>query len=647
MAVALAVALTPALAAPAKGAPADPAPAHAAPGGGAPRAAVAAAPKIVWTGPGSFGIGGVAVSPDGRTVATGAFDNTVKLWNAADGSLLHTLAAHNGFVDTVAFTPDGQFVASGSDFAFGDPASNVKLWRVSDGAFVGDFAHQQGTIAFAVAVSPDGTLLAAGHQGGQINIWRIADRRLLRTIVADNGDLPQVMSLAFSPDGQFLAAGTGSHTVRIYRTTNFTLARTLTGHTGFVTGLAFSRDGTTLASAGNFDQTVRLWRAPQFTLLRTLKTADTAATVSFSSDGQALAAAGGDVITLFQPPTGTRLTTIPAPFTSAATFTGASTVVAGSFDGHVRLFASPGGALTATFGKHTAQVRTVAFSPDGALFASGSSDTTARIWRAADGKAAPALAEHTDVINSVAFGPDSSLVVTAAGAPPPDTRDTTIKVWKVGADASVRTLPGHRDGSTGAVVSGDSQTVISTGRDGTLRFWRISDGTLIRAVTDGTPSGALAISPNRKIVATGSDGSAVNLYDADTGALLRSVPAGTVTALSFSGDGTRLAVGLAAFGNNVQILDVATGTLVRTLPGDPNGFVQGVSFAPNGSFLASSSGFTHVIQLWNPDTGALVASFDQETGFGPDPQLPLAFAPSSATLGYGRTDATVVVMRTA
>jgi len=97
----------------------------------------------------------------------------------------------------------------------------------------------------------------------------------------------------------------------------------------------------------------------------------------------------------------------------------------------------------------------------------------------------------------------------------------------------------------------------------------------------------------------------------------------------------------------VLIFDVGTGALVRTLPGDPNAFVQAVAFAPNGSFLASGSGFTHIIQLWNPDTGALVATFDQEIGFGPNPQLSLAFAPSSATLGYGRTDATVVVMRTA
>jgi WD40 repeat protein len=105
-------------------------------------------------------------------------------------------------------------------------------------------------------------------------------------------------------------------------------------------------------------------------------------------------------------------------------------------------------------------------------------------------------------------------------------------------------------------------------------------------------------------------------------------------------------VGEGAYGNNVEIYNVGTGSLVRTLPGDPNGFVQGVAFAPDGSLLASGSGYTHLIQMWNPTTGALLATYDQETGWGPSPQLPLAFAPSSTLFGYGRGDATVVVART-
>src|SRR5262249_44947015 len=116
-------------------------------------------------------------------------------------------------------------------------------------------------------------------------------------------------------------------------------------------------------------------------------------------------------------------------------------------------------------------------------------------------------------------------------------------------------------------------------------------------------------------------------------------------AVSFSGDGTLLAVGTDLFSNNVLILRVADGTVVRTLPGDAIAPVQGVAFAPDGHALASSSGFSHVIDVWDPATGALVASYDQEPGASSTVLLPVAYSPDSTLLGFGRGDATVVVAR--
>jgi len=118
-----------------------------------------------------------------------------------------------------------------------------------------------------------------------------------------------------------------------------------------------------------------------------------------------------------------------------------------------------------------------------------------------------------------------------------------------------------------------------------------------------------------------------------------------VNALAFSGDGTLLAAGEDTRGDNVQIFRVADAAPVRTLPGDPNGSVQGVAFAPGGATLASSSGSSRVIQLWNPVTGELRTSLDQETGAGPVPLLPVAFSPDGTRLGYGRGDATVAATR--
>jgi WD40 repeat protein len=311
----------------------------------------------------------------------------------------------------------------------------------------------------------------------------------------------------------------------------------------------------------------------------------------------------------------------------------------------VRFWRASDAALKATFGEHTAAVRSVAFSPDGTLLASGSDDTTAKLWRTPDGTVARTLDGHVDVVNAVAFSPDSSLVATAAGSAPPDTQETTIKIWNVGTGALVTTLSGHASGSTGVAFSADGQTIISSGRDNTLRFWRVSDGTLLRAVTNGAPHGPLAITADRTIVAVPGNGGRINFFSTVDGSLLRTAQATTTSSLSFSGDGTLLAAGEDGFGNNVQIFRVADGTLVRTLAGDPNGFVQGVAFTPDGTTLASSSGFTRTIQLWDPATGALRTTYDQETGWSSFVQLPVAYSPDGTQLGYGRGDATVVLAR--
>jgi WD40 repeat protein len=267
-------------------------------------------PPIKWIGGGQIGVLAEAVSPDQQTIAIAGGDSTVKLWGVGDHRLIRTFAGHIGGVSAVAFTPDGKFLVSGGDFVFGSSDSPLKLWRVADGAFIQGFKVPADAVDVrSVAVSPDGTLVAAGHSRGQVNLYRISDGALVRSLPG-NSDSDQVLSVAFSPDGTKVASGSTDNTVRVWQVLDGVLLKVLTGHTNFVASVAFSPNGTTLASGSN-DGTVLLWRTSDFTLIRGLRHTDTVNSVAFSADSQTLASGGGDVdVRLWQVSTGALLRTL-------------------------------------------------------------------------------------------------------------------------------------------------------------------------------------------------------------------------------------------------------------------------------------------------------------------------------------------------
>jgi hypothetical protein len=121
------------------------------------------------------------------------------------------------------------------------------------------------------------------------------------------------------------------------------------------------------------------------------------------------------------------------------------------------------------------------------------------------------------------------------------------------------------------------------------------------------------------------------------------VPGGNVlSSLNWSTDGQRLLAGVSAYGNNLLLYDANTGALLRTFSGDPDGFVQGVALSPDGHTAACGSGFSRTIRTFSVDDGTAFKVWDKETGWGPFPLLPLAYA-TDGRLAYGRADATVVM----
>jgi WD40 repeat protein len=568
-------------------------------------------------------VASVAFSPDGHTLASGSHDGTVRLWNTSTGVEIATLQGRG----CVAFSPDGRTLAAVS------ADGNVNLWDVATGRTAVTLqGHKHGVSS--LAFSPDGKRLASGGRDSTVKLWDTTTGQRVRTLEKTGID----SCVAFSPDGNTIAIGSGSEpfghswTVTLWDVAAAREIRTLESHRDPLWCVAFSPDGKTVAAAGS---RVTLWDAASGRQIRTLyERGDGVTSVAFSLDGKRLASANWDrTVRLWDLETGQEAMVFRGhsrPILSVAFGPDGKRIASGGWDTTVRVWNTATGQEASTLERYTSHVSDLAFTPDGQQLASGGGDSmkkVVKLWDATTGREARSL-NLTGVVASVAFGPDGNRVAFGRF-------NGTVALWDAKTGREVLTLEGHREPVRSVAFSPDGKQLASASRDHTIRVWYAATGQNVQTLDHSDSILCVALRADSPQLASASSNGIVRVWEIPTGKLVRTLKGHSreVRCVTFSADGRWLAT--ASDDRTVRVWNVASGQESLVLNGH-TGTVWKVAFSPDGERIASASS-DHTVKLWDTATGLETLTLKGHSR----EVLSVTFSPDSRWLASGSLDGIV------
>jgi WD40 repeat protein/predicted Ser/Thr protein kinase len=401
----------------------------------------------------------LAFSPDGAWLASGSFDDTARLSRSDGTGVPKVFVGHGLSIYDIALDSSGRWLATGSY------DSTVRLWDVQQPLLATRLDGHERTVHRIHAHDPSDRVLTASHDGS-VRIWSARDGTPLAHLAGESSLLDAV----FSPDGSRVVTGAGNGDVMLWSSTG-ELQHQMDGHDKTVWQVCFDGEGARVASA-SFDGTARIWSTDTGALLATMSGhEDVLYGVDFEPDGTSLVttsrdgtvrvwnATSGQVEHVLRGHTGKVPVLVRSP--------DGRVIATGSDDGSARLWSTDWSEEPLVLDGHGKEILGISFDASGENLLTASSDHRARIWNTQDGTLLHVLEGHSNAIWRAAFL-SHDRVVTASS-------DGTLRIWSLHDDTPPLILSGHgSDEVVSMAVIGGGRRIVSGSTSGAARFWELS-----------------------------------------------------------------------------------------------------------------------------------------------------------------------------